>query len=114
MGNSILESIKKLLGIASDDTSFDTDLIIYINSYIATLRQLGVGPSGGYSIKSKADMWSALLSETPELLEGVKTYIYLKVRLVFDPPTSTAVKDAFEKMASEFEWRLNATAETKL
>ena len=114
MGSSILDTIKKLLGIASSDTSFDTDIIIHINSAIASLRQLGVGPGEGYSIKSKADMWTGYLTTTPELLESVKTYIYLKVRLAFDPPSSTAVLEAFKQMISEYEWRLNVTAETNL
>lgn len=114
MGSSILDTIKKLLGIASSDTSFDTDIIIHINSVIASLRQLGVGPAEGYSIKSKADMWTGYLTTSPELLESVKTYIYLKVRLAFDPPSSTAVLEAFKQMLSEYEWRLNVTAETNL
>lgn len=114
MGSSILDTIKKLLGIASSDTSFDTDIIIHINSAIASLRQLGVGPTEGYSIKSKADMWTGYLTTSPELLESVKTYIYLKVRLAFDPPSSTAVLEAFKQMISEYEWRLNVTAETNL
>ena len=101
MGSSILDTIKKLLGIASSDTSFDTDIIIHINSAIASLRQLGVGPVEGYSIKSKADMWTGYLTTTPELFESVKTYIYLKVRLAFDPPSSTAVLEAFKQMIGD-------------
>ena len=114
MVSSILDTIKKLLGIASSDTSFDTDIIIHINSAIASLRQLGVGPAEGYSIKSKTDMWTSYLTTTPELFESVKTYIYLKVRLAFDPPSSAAVLEAFKQMISEYEWRLNVTAETNL
>lgn len=112
--NSILDSIKKLLGIATDDKSFDTDIILHINAAIATLRQLGVGPKEGYSIKGKSNTWTEYLTTSPELFDQVKTYIYLKVRLAFDPPSSSAVKEAFKSMADEFEWRLNVTAETNL
>ena len=89
--DSILTSIKKLLGITEEDTSFDTDVIIQINSAFMILNQLGVGPEEGFIISDDMATWDEFLPEGKQL-EGVKTYIYLKVKLVFDPP---------------YEWRLN-------
>lgn len=107
---SILTSIKKLLGIAEEDTNFDRDLIMHINSVFMILTQLGVGPSKGFSIKDENDVWSDFIPEQSSL-EAVKTYVYMKVRLMFDPPLSSAVVDAINRNISELEWRLNVGAE---
>lgn len=107
---SILTSIKKLLGIAEEDTNFDQDLIMHINSVFMILTQLGVGPSKGFSIKDENDVWSDFIPEQSSL-EAVKTYVYMKVRLMFDPPLSSAVVDAINRNISELEWRLNVGAE---
>lgn len=107
---SILTSIKKLLGIAEEDTNFDRDLIMHINSVFMILTQLGVGPSKGFSIKDENDVWSDFIPEQSSL-EAVKTYVYMKVRLMFDPPLSSAVADAIIRNISELEWRLNVGAE---
>lgn len=107
---SILTSIKKLLGIAEEDTNFDQDLIMHINSVFMILTQLGVGPSKGFSIKDENDVWSDFIPEQSPL-EAVKTYVYMKVRLMFDPPLSSAVVDAINRNISELEWRLNVGAE---
>lgn len=107
---SILTSIKKLLGIAEEDTNFDQDLIMHINSVFMILTQLGVGPSKGFSIKDENDVWSDFIPEQSSL-EAVKSYVYMKVRLMFDPPLSSAVADAINKNISELEWRLNVGAE---
>lgn len=107
---SILTSIKKLLGIAEEDTNFDQDLIMHINSVFMILTQLGVGPSKGFSIKDENDVWSDFIPEQSSL-EAVKTYVYMKVRLMFDPPLSSAVADAINRNISELEWRLNVGAE---
>lgn len=107
---SILTSIKKLLGIAEEDTNFDQDLIMHINSVFMILTQLGVGPSKGFSIKDENDVWSDFIPEQSSL-EAVKTYVYMKVRLMFDPPLSSAVEDAINRNISELEWRLNVGAE---
>lgn len=107
---SILTSIKKLLGITEEDTNFDQDLIMHINSVFMILTQLGVGPSKGFSIKDENDVWSDFIPEQSSL-EAVKTYVYMKVRLMFDPPLSSAVVDAINRNISELEWRLNVGAE---
>lgn len=107
---SILTSIKKLLGIAEEDTNFDQDIIMHINSVFMILTQLGVGPSKGFSIKDYDAVWSDFIPEDFSL-EAVKSYVYMKVRLMFDPPLSSAVSDAINRNISELEWRLNVGAE---
>lgn len=107
---SILTSIKKLLGIAEEETHFDQDLIMHINSAFMILTQLGVGPSKGFSIYDENDVWSDFIPEGSSL-SAVKTYVGMKVRMMFDPPTSSAVADAANKMIDELEWRLNVGAE---
>lgn len=107
---SILTSIKKLLGIAEEYTHFDEDLIIHINSVFAALTQIGVGPSVGFSITDKYATWTDFISEDTCLIP-VKSYVHLKVRLLFDPPSSSAVMSSIERQASEFEWRLRLAAE---
>ena len=106
---SILTSIKKLLGITEEYTHFDTDLIIHINSVFFVLKDLGVGPSKGFRIKDKESKWTDFLSEDDDL-EAVKTYIYLKVKLLFDPPVGSAL-ESMNRVISEFEWRLKEDAE---
>lgn len=107
---SILTSIKKLLGIPEDYEHFDTDIIIHINSALATLPQLGVGPAQGFSIKDKTATWdSVLLGRTD--IDNIKSYIYLKVRMIFDPPTSSAVIEAFKAQIAELEWRINVAVD---
>lgn len=106
---SILTSIKKLLGIEEDYTQFDSDIIIHINSSLMYLNQLGVGPKT-FVISDKTKTWEDYLGEN-ENIEAVKSYIYLKVRLIFDPPTSSSVLDAMERQIKEFEWRLTVQME---
>lgn len=108
--DSILTSIKKLLGITADYEHFDPDIIMHINSVFMTLQQLGVGPATGYSIIDEDATWDEFLP-TGMQLEAVKTYMYTKVRLAFDPPTSSAVLQAMERQASELEWRLNVAVD---
>lgn len=108
---SILTSIKKLVGIAEDYTVFDTDFIIYINSAFATLNQLGIGPIEGFSIVDASSKWSDYGVATP-MLDHVKSYVYLKVKIIFDPPTSSTVLDAYNRMIQETEWRLKVASET--
>ena len=111
MNDSILTSIKKLLGITEEYEHFDQDIIIHINSVFMILNQLGVGPSNGFSITDKTAVWSDFISEGTNL-ESVKSYIYLKVRLLFDPPTTSAVMESMNRMISELEFRLNIAAES--
>ena len=108
---SILTSIKKILGITEEYEHFDADLIMHINSALMVLTQLGIGPSNGLIIKDKTTLWSELISEDSNL-ELVKSYVGLKVKLLFDPPTSSAAMEASNRMISEFEWRLSVAAST--
>ena len=107
---SILNTIKKMLGITADYTHFDTDIIIHINSALLTLNQLGVGPKQPASISSDSNTWRSVFGDGSDL-EAVKTYIYLKVKTVFDPPTSSFVLEAMNRQISELEWRLNTQTE---
>lgn len=107
--DSILTSIKKMLGIIEEDESFDIDIIIHINTAFSTLTQLGVGPKEGFAIRDKTTLWTEFVDDIR--LENVRSYIYLKVRQVFDPPTNSAVLDAISRQISELEWRMNVTAD---
>jgi hypothetical protein len=110
---SILTSIKKLLGITEEYTHFDEDLIMHINSVFMILTQLGVGPATGFAIEDDSATWEDYLPEATGMkLQAVKTYIYLRVRLLFDPPTSSAAMEALNRQISEYEWRLNVVAES--
>ena len=101
-----------MLGIAEDNTSFDTDIIAHINSTFLILNQLGVGPSSGFRIQDNTNTWDDFVKDNIQL-NAVETYIYLKVKLVFDPPASSAVMEANKQMINELEWRLNTEAETE-
>lgn len=107
---SILTSIKKLLGIAEEYTQFDPDLIMHINSVFLVLTQLGVGPAEGYFISDKTDYWEDFLEGSTNL-ELVKTYMQLKVKLLFDPPLSSSVIESMNRLIAEFEWRLRLAAD---
>lgn len=111
--NSILTSIKKMLGIAEDYTQFDTDLTIHINTVLSILTQIGVGPPEGFSIADKAKTWADWLTTSTDL-EAVKTYVYLRVRLLFDPPTNSAVTKSYEQIVKELEWRILVTVDPEL
>lgn len=109
---SILTSIKKLLGIPEEYEHFDADLIMHINSVFSILNQLGVGPSDCFRIEDKSETWDNFVSDRTDL-ESVKSYMYMKVRLMFDPPLSSAVMDCMNRTISEMEWRLNVAAESE-
>lgn len=108
---SILTSIKKMLGIAEDYEHFDMDLIIHINSVLFVLNQLGVGPKEGFSIQDKNAVWSDFIPEEKSI-ESVKTYVYLKVKMIFDPPLSTTVQNSMTSVINEFESRLNIASDS--
>ena len=110
MSDSILKSIKKLLGIAEDYTHFDTDIIIHINSVFLTLSQLGVGPDSGFFITDKSDEWTDFMQEGM-ILNTVKSYMYLKVRMLFDPPVNSAAIESYNRIINEFEVRLNVAVD---
>lgn len=108
---SILMSIKKMLNIDEEDRSFDTDVGMLINNEFMTLCQLGIGPSEGFSITDADTVWTDF-SNDKTLIETVKTLVFLKVRMIFDPPASSVVADAYKMRISELEWRLNIQAES--
>ena len=107
----ILSSIKKLLGLNDGVTVFDTDIVIHINTVFANLTQMGVGPQDdegkniGFKISTGNEVWGDF-TDNDILIDNVKTYIYIKVKMVFDPPTSSALIDAYNAQAKELEWRL--------
>lgn len=109
MDESILTSIKVLLGLTEDYTAFDAQIIMHINSVMLILKQLGVCETA-YVIKDKTDAWSEFLTNDKDF-EAVKSYVYMKVRLLFDPPTTSVVTDSMNRTIAELEWRLNAEAE---
>lgn len=108
--DSILTSIKKLLGIAEEYTDFDADIILHINSVFSILTQLGAGPASGFSIKDSSAVWNDYIPETTKDLEMIKTYVEIRVRLLFDPPISSAAIEALERNAKELEWRIGIAA----
>lgn len=111
MDESILRDIKKMLGLDVDYNPYDTDVIVLINSALMVLCQLGVGPKAGFVVKDYSSKWSDFLVNEVKL-EAAKQYIYLKVRMTFDPPSSSAVLSSYEKQIQELEWRLNVQAES--
>lgn len=110
---SILTSIKLLLGITEDYEHFDNQIVAHINSVLMILTQLGVGPPDGFIVKDKSDTWNEFIPDGKNL-ELVKSYIHLKAKLLFDPPSSSVVMESTNRMINEFEWRLNAAAESKM
>lgn len=104
--DSILTSVKGSIGIVEEDTSFDAQIIMHINSVFMILNQLGVGPEKCFFISDSNATWSDFISSGGNI-QSVKTYMGLKVRLMFDPPTSSSVMDSMNRMISELEWRLN-------
>lgn len=111
---SILNSIKELLGIPSEHEAFDHQLVIHINTVFAILKQIGIGNSN-FVITGADETWELFLEDHPTLnLEDVKSYMYLKVRMMFDPPASGTASGSFEKLISELEWRLCVEAEQEV
>lgn len=109
--DSILLTIKKLLGIEQDFDGFDTDVIVAINTAFTNLNQIGIGPSTGFVISNEEQIWSDFFQENTNL-EAVKSYIYLKTRLLFDPPSNSFLVQSMDKQITELEWRLTVLAET--
>lgn len=110
--DSILVSVKKALGITEEYEHFDQDIIMHVNSALATLTQLGVGPATGFAIYDASADWSDFVEDTT-IMQMIKSYVYLKVRILFDPPQSSAVIDCINKQLTEYEWRINVLAENK-
>lgn len=109
-GDSILDTLKNSLGINTEDTHFDAELIMHINSIFMTLNQVDVGPEYGFKIFDNTGTWVDFLG-TSTKQESVKTYTYLKLRLIFDPPANSFAVKSLETMATELEWRLNVQVE---
>lgn len=107
---SILTSIKKLLGIEEEYTQFDADIIMHINTVFLNLTQLGVGPDEGFFIEDNTAIWEDFIGDSSQL-QAVKTYVYLKVKLLFDPPLSSSVTESMNRMIAELEWRLNVAVD---
>ena len=110
MDESILNTIKVMLNIEDDCDAFDVEIIAYINAALFTLSQLGVGPDKGFSVKDATNLWSDYVDSTVNLT-AVKTFIKLKVQLLFDPPSNSIVVDAINKQIDELTWRLCLEAE---
>lgn len=111
MDKSILNNIKKILGLDETYTAFDTDVIIHTNSVFSTLSQLGIGPADGFMIENNILTWDDYIPDGNPKLNAVKTYVYLRVRLLFDPPATSFAIAAMERQVTELEWRLNAYRE---
>ena len=109
---SILNSVKLFIGISEEETNFDTDIIITINSIFSILRQLGVGPTKTFSIVDDKQIWNDFLEDDEDFSE-VKTYVQLKTKLIFDPPTNSNILTAMKEEIKEIEWRLTTTASNK-
>lgn len=106
---SILGSVKKMLGIPNEYKNFDLDIVMHINSVLFILCQLGMGPESGYAISDDSDEWTDFIPEGTNL-ELVKSYVFMKVRVLFDPPQSSVVMESMNRMISEFEWRINVAS----
>ena len=110
---SILTSIKKLLGVPEEYSQFDTDIILHINTVFLNLTQLGVGPAEGFYIRDENAIWSDFVDIDKEAtMNAIVTYVYLKVKLLFDPPLSASVMESIKNTIAELEWRLNVAAES--
>jgi|SRR5262245_35997984 len=108
---SILDTTKQLLGISLDQTEFDAEIIVHINSIFMILRQLGVGPQSGFVIQDNTALWQSFTSDIV-MVAAAKTYLAARVRLLFDPPQTSFGIAALERTIEEFEWRLNVVAES--
>jgi hypothetical protein len=118
MSDSILLSVKKTLGLSEDYTAFDTDVVMYINSALGELHQLGVGPDAGLVIMDDIPTWDDLVAplsfgdDTAALTSIVQPYVYLRVRLLFDPPQTSFLVEAMEAQVDRLEWRIQTFRET--
>ena len=106
MADSIFNSVKKVVGLLGDDGSFDEDILLHINSVVSTLRQLGLSIPSDFYVRDDVQTWQDLLGEFRDL-DLVKSYMAMKVRLMFDPPSSSFGLKSMEEMAKEYEWRIN-------
>lgn len=110
MDESILTSIKKLLGITEEYDYFDQDIIMHINAAFMVLTQLGIGPSEGFLITDDTDTWGDFVDDLTNL-GSLQSYVYMKVKLMFDPPQNSFTVESMTKLINELEWRLNVAAD---
>jgi hypothetical protein len=109
---SILISTKKILGISEDYTAFDLDIITHINTAFSTLTQLGIGPADGFMIDDASDLWTDFDPiDDDRMYNSVKSYVFLRVKQLFDPPTTSYLIEAYNKQIQELEWRMNVYRE---
>lgn len=113
MSDSILTSVKTSLGLQADHTEFDDEILLHVNSVFSTLTQLGVGPVEGFQIEDDTATWDEFIGTDPQL-NAVKTYIHLRVKLLFDPPEIGFVLTAMKEQIQELEWRLNVTVDSEV
>lgn len=111
MEDSILKSTKKILGLAADYTPFDLDVITHINTAFSTLYQLGVGPATGFAIEDDTKTWADFISGDISIVNACKTYVYLRVRLLFDPPTTSFTLSSMKEQLQEYEFRISVLRE---
>lgn len=111
ISESILESTKKVLGLEPDYTAFDVDVTMHINSVFSILHQMGIGPSDGFAIEDDTPVWTDFLSDVMPL-NNVKSYVYLRVRMLFDPPATSFLLEAMNKQIDEFTWRISTYRES--
>lgn len=112
INESILTSVKKTLGLPDEYEAFDLDVITHINSVFTILTQIGIGPSNGFAIEDKHSVWSDFMQDM-NLYQLVKSYVVLKVKLLFDPPMSSAILECYKTQINEYEWRLKTITETE-
>lgn len=111
MITSILTSTKKVLGIAEEYTAFDEDIIMHINTVFSTLNQLGVGPLGGFAIADKTAVWSDFLADDLRL-NNIKSYMFMRVKLMFDPPSTSYLITSMQNQVDQLEWRISIQRES--
>lgn len=111
MEQSILTSTKKILGLAEEYTPFDLDVITHINTAFSTLYQLGVGPTTGFAIEDATLTWDDFIDGDISIVNACKTYVYLRVRLLFDPPPTSFALQAMKEQLAEYEWRISVLRE---
>lgn len=111
MDNSILTEIKKLLGLDESYKAFDTDIIIHINTALMILTDIGIGPEDGYYIVDGTETWKDYLGDDMSKYQSVKSYIYIKTKMLFDPPSNATTIQSLEQISKELEWRLYTKSE---
>jgi hypothetical protein len=113
VAQSIINSIKKVSGLTEDDDSFDLDVLMHVNSIFSDLTQLGLGPDEGFEVEDASTTWDAFTDNSKQQ-NSVKTYVYLRLRLIFDPPTTSYAIESMDKQIQKAEWRLNVEREGRL